>query len=49
MPKLSYYQKKGEPTPLEHVEAERSREKILEDVRAIEMHMVLSCVAMVIL
>ncbi len=49
MPKLSYYQKKGEPAPLEHVEDERARGKILEAVRAIEMHMALSCIAMGIL
>ena len=49
MPKLSYYQKKGEPTPLERVKDEKSQEKILEAVRAIEMHMVLSCIAMGIL
>ena len=49
MPKLSCYQKKGEPTPLERVKDEKSREKILEAVRAIEMHMVLSCIAMGIL
>ena len=49
MPKLSYYQKKGEPAPLERVEDEKSREKILEAVRAIEMHMALSCIAMGIL
>ena len=49
MPKLSYYQKKGEPSPLERVEDEKSRKKVLETVRAIEMHMVLSCIAMGIL
>ena len=49
MPKLSYYQKKGEPTPLEHVKNEKSRKKVLEAVRAIEMHMALSCIAMGIL
>ena len=49
MPKLSYYQKKREPAPLERVKDERSREKILEAVRAIEMHMALSCIAMGIL
>ena len=49
MPKLSYYQKKGEATPLERVNDEKSREKILEAVRAIEIHMVLSCIAMGIL
>ena len=49
MPKLSYYQKKGESSPLERVEDEKSQEKILEAVRAIEMHMALSCIAMGIL
>lgn len=49
MPKLSYYQKKGESTPLERVEDEKSRKKVLEAVRAIEMHMALSCIAMGIL
>ncbi|MCI8862116.1 MAG: transposase [Lachnospiraceae bacterium] len=49
MPKLSYYQKKGEPTPLERVEGEMPRKKVLEAVRAIEMHMALSCIAMGIL
>ena len=49
MPKLSYYQKKGEPTPLERVKDEKCREKILEAVRAIETHMALSCIAMGIL
>lgn len=49
MPKLSYYQKKGEPTPMEHVEDEKAREKVLKAVRAIEMHMALSCIAMGIL
>lgn len=49
MPKLSYYQKKGEPTPLERVKDEKAPKKILEAVRAIEMHMVLSCIAMGIL
>ena len=49
MPKLSYYQKNGEPTPLEQVENEHARQKVLEAVRAIEMHMALSCIAMGIL
>lgn len=49
MPKLSYYQKKGDPTPLECVEDEKSQEKILEAVRATEMHIALSCIAMGIL
>ena len=45
MPKLSYYQKTGEPGPLEQVDDERSRQNILKAVRAIEMHMALSCIA----
>ena len=49
MPKLSYYLKKGEPGPLEHVEDERSRQNILKAVRAVEMHMALSYIAMGIL
>lgn len=49
MPKLSYYQKTGEPGPLEQVDDERSRQNILKAVRAIEMHMALSCIAMGIL
>lgn len=49
MPKLSYYQKKSEPAPMELVESEKSRKKVLEAVRAIEMHMALSCIAMGIL
>lgn len=49
MPKLNYYQKKSDPAPLECAEDEKSQERILEAVRAIEMHMVLSCVAMGIL
>ena len=49
MPRLSYYQKKGEPEPLERVEGEKPRRKVLEAVRAIEMHMALSCISMGIL
>ena len=49
MPELNYYRKKDEPSPLEHVEGEKSRRKVLEAVRAIEMHMALSCIAMGIL
>ena len=49
IPRLSHYQKKGDPTPLERVESEESRKKVLETVRAIEMHMALSCIAMGIL
>lgn len=46
MPRLSYYQKKRESDPLNHVSKERERSNILKTVRAIEAHMVLSCVAM---
>ena len=49
MPKLSYYRKAWEPGPLEQVKNERSRKNILKAVRAIEMHMVISCIAMGIL
>ena len=49
MPKLNHYQKKEEPTALERVEGEKSRRKVLEAVRATEMHMALSCIAMGIL
>ena len=49
MPKLNYYQKVGEPGPLERVKAERSRRNILKAVRATEMHIALSCIAMGIL
>ena len=49
MPKLSYYQKKEEPSPLEQVVEVKKRNNILKTVRAIEVHMVLSCVAMGIL
>ena len=49
MPKLSCYLKKDEPTPLEQVEDGHARQKVLEAVCAIEMHMTLSCIAMGIL
>jgi hypothetical protein len=45
MPKLGYYQKKGEPSPMEHVESGKARRKVLVAVKAIEMHMALSCIA----
>ena len=46
MPKLDYYRKKSEAEPLETVTEETARKKILETVKAIEMHMTLSCIAM---
>ena len=49
MPKLSYYQKAREADPLEQVTDEKSRQNILKAVRAIEMHMAQSCIAMGIL
>lgn len=49
MPKLCYYRKKEESVPLEQVENERARKRILEAVRATEMHIALSCIAMGIL
>ena len=49
MPKLSYYQKAREAGPLERVKDKKSRQNILKAVRAIEMHMAQSCIAMGIL
>lgn len=49
MPKLNYYQKAGEPDPLEQAKDEMSRRNILKATRAIEMHMAVSCIAMGIL
>ena len=46
MPRLDYYRKKTEPSPLEQVEDDDARIKIIQTVRAIEMHMALSCIAM---
>lgn len=46
MPKSDYYRKKTEPTSLGQVNDSHSREKIMEAIRAIELHMALSCVAM---
>ena len=49
VPKLSYYQKAREPGPMEQVEIEWSRRNILKAIRATEVHMMISCIAMVIL
>ena len=46
MPKLSYYQKKDKPTPLDCMEDKKYPKKVLEAIHAIEMHMALSCIAM---
>lgn len=46
MPRLNYYRKKTEPSALEQVESDHARRKIMQAVRAIEMHMALSCIAM---
>jgi len=46
MPKLNHFCKKGDPDILEAVEDPKARQKILEAVQAVELHMVLSCVAM---
>lgn len=46
MPRLDYYRKKTEPSPLGQVEDDHARRKIMQAVRAIEMHMALSCIAM---
>lgn len=49
LPKLSYYRKKEEPTPLEQVKNQKARKRILGAIRATEMHIALSCIAMGIL
>lgn len=49
MPRLSYYRKAGEGGPLEQVKQGRGRENVLKAVRATEMHMAISCIAMGIL
>ncbi|HBN56186.1 MAG TPA: transposase, partial [Lachnospiraceae bacterium] len=46
MPRLDYYRKKTELSPLEQVENNHARRKIMQAVRAVEMHMALSCIAM---
>lgn len=46
MPRLDYYQKKTEPSPLTQVGSNHAHRKIMQAVRAIEMHMALSCIAM---
>jgi len=46
MPKRNYFHKKGDSDILEAVEDSKAKQKILETVQAIELHMVLSCVAM---
>lgn len=38
MPKVNYYQKAGEPGPLERVKDERGRRNILKAVRVTEIH-----------
>lgn len=45
MSKLSYYQKKDKPTPLNCME-EKYTKKVLEAIHTIEMYMALSCIAM---
>lgn len=49
MPKISYYQKKGDPGPLAKAADEKKRQNILKAVRATEMHMAIACIAMGIL
>jgi len=46
MPKRNYFHKKEDSDILETVEDAKAKQKILEAVQAIELHMVLSCVAM---
>ena len=49
MPRLNHFRKTGEADPLEQVRDERSRRNILKAVRATEMHMAISCIAMGVL
>ena len=49
MPKLNHYRKNTDTSPMELVTGEHTRKKILETIRAIEVHMILSCIAMGIL
>ena len=49
LPKLNYYKKKTEAGPMELVTEEHAQKKVLETIRAIEMHTMLSCIAMGIL
>ncbi len=44
--RLNDYRKKTEPSPLEQVKSDHARRKIMQAVRAAEMHMPLSCIAM---
>ncbi len=46
MPKLNYFHKKGDPDILEFVDGSKAKQKVLEAVQAVELHMVLPCVAM---
>lgn len=46
MPRLNYCRKKTEPSPLEQVKSDHARRKIMQAVRAAEMHMPLPCIAM---
>ena len=46
MLRLNYYRKKTEPSLLKQAESSHARRKILQAVRAVEMHMILSCAAM---
>lgn len=49
LPKLNYYKKKTEAEPMEFVTEKHAQKKVLETIRAIEMHTMLSCIAMGIL
>lgn len=45
MPKLNRFKKKDEPSALDAVTDENDRHKILMAARAIEMHVMLGCIA----
>lgn len=46
MPRLDHFRKKTDPDPLGFVSRESDREKILKTIRASEMYVMMSCIAM---
>ncbi len=46
MPTLSHFQKKEDPGPLEQIQSEQSKDMVRKTVRATEMYVLLSCIAM---
>jgi len=46
MSKTDHYRKKTEPTPLDHMTDDHAQKKVMETIRAIEIHVELSCIVM---